>query len=222
VLSGGERIRLAFLRLFLAPPNLLLLDAPTTHLDLDGRRTLEKLLQAYDGTLCLVSHDVAFVRAVANGILEISAAGVRRFPGGYDYYREKIAAENNAAPRADAARAPTDASADEAPADVAGALNSKELRRARAQVRAQHQRALRDLRRRVEDYEAHIAKLEEEQKALMDELSSGAPNLDYAGKSARLKNAQVELGRYSAAWEEAAGELERLEKELAAAQAAIA
>ena len=80
---------------------------------------------------------------------------------------------------------------------------------------------MRDLRRRVEDYERHISKLEEEQKTLSTELASGAANLDYAGKSARLKSIQAEMGRYASQWEEAASELEQLQKELTEAQAAI-
>ena len=82
VLSGGEKIRLAFLRLFLAPPNFMLLDEPTTHLDLEGRATLEKAIRSYDGTVCLVSHDIEFVRNTVTSIIEISPSGVRRFPGG--------------------------------------------------------------------------------------------------------------------------------------------
>ena len=84
VLSGGEKIRLAFMRLFLSSPNFLLLDEPTTHLDLDGRALLQDALQKYKGTILLVSHDIDFVRAVATSILEITHEGVRSFPGGYD------------------------------------------------------------------------------------------------------------------------------------------
>ena len=89
VLSGGEKIRLAFLRLFLTAPNFLLLDEPTTHLDLDGRRLLQEALQKYTGTILLVSHDIDFVRAVATSVLEITREGLNRYPGGYDYYCEK-------------------------------------------------------------------------------------------------------------------------------------
>ena len=91
VLSGGEKIRLAFLRLFLTAPNFLLLDEPTTHLDLDGRRLLQDALRKYAGTILLVSHDIDFVRAVATSILEITREGIRSYPGGYDYYCEKKA-----------------------------------------------------------------------------------------------------------------------------------
>lgn len=91
VLSGGERIRLAFLLLFLGEPNLLLLDEPTTHLDLEGREMLEERLRGYNGTVCLVSHDVEFVRALATSIVALTPAGVQRYPGSYDEYREWLA-----------------------------------------------------------------------------------------------------------------------------------
>jgi ATP-binding cassette subfamily F protein 3 len=243
VLSGGERIRLAFLRLFLSVPNFLLLDEPTTHLDIEGCQTLERLLQKFDGTVCMVSHDIAFVRAVATSILEISPAGIRRFPGGYDYYREKISAEaaqaaasargataakpaagggGKSAPgpvRPAAAEPPPSKKAD--PDAAASALNSKEMRKVRAEMRAKYQASIKELRHRVQTFETRIQKLEAEQTQLTTELSSGVPDLDYAGKNARLKNLQAELGRHSADWEDAATELERVEKELAAAQAAI-
>ena len=225
VLSGGERIRLAFLRLFLSVPNFLLLDEPTTHLDIEGCQTLEQLLQKFDGTVCMVSHDVAFVRTVATSIIELSPAGIRRFPGGYDYYREKIAAEASAAkvvaqpPRSDRAHAP-DRPAQPEPRPASTTLNSKELRRVRAEMRTKFQAGIKDLRLRVQTLEGRISKLEAEQVQLSTELSTGAPDLDYAGKSSRLKSVQAELGRYSADWEQAAGELEQLQKEMSEAQAA--
>jgi ATP-binding cassette subfamily F protein 3 len=92
VLSGGEKIRLAFARLFMRPPNLLLLDEPTTHLDIQGRQTLEQTLRDYAGTVVLVSHDVTFVRNVATNIIALQPPGLQRYVGGYDYYRERVGA----------------------------------------------------------------------------------------------------------------------------------
>jgi len=90
ILSGGEKIRLAFARIFVNPPNLLILDEPTTHLDIRGRETLEQALVAFNGTVCLVSHDIEFVRKVATSILALTPDGIAKYPGDYDYYREKI------------------------------------------------------------------------------------------------------------------------------------
>ena len=202
VLSGGEKIRLAFLRLFLNPPNFLLLDEPTTHLDLEGRERLQQAVRDYDGTVVLVSHDVEFVRGTAENILEISRRGIRRFHGGYDYYQEKIAEE-----------APLREDAPSAPA-TPKAASSKELRRQRAQERAAKAPEVKRLRRRVETAEAAIAKLESEQEALTAALGDGtldAQGLADAGK--RLRAIQFDLAKLTLEWEEAATALEALTAE---------
>ena len=202
VLSGGEKIRLAFLRLFLNPPNFLLLDEPTTHLDLEGRERLQQAVRDYDGTVVLVSHDVEFVRGTAENILEISRRGIRRFHGGYDYYQEKIAEE-----------APLREDAPSAPAPPKAA-SSKELRRQRAQERAAKAPEVKRLRRRVETAEAAIAKLESEQEALTAALGDGtldAQGLADAGK--RLRAIQFDLAKLTLEWEEAATALEALTAE---------
>ena len=199
VLSGGEKIRLAFLRLFLNPPNFLLLDEPTTHLDLEGRERLQQAVRDYDGTVVLVSHDVEFVRGTAENILEISRRGIRRFHGGYDYYQEKLAAE---------APAPEESAAKPQEAKV----TSKDLRRQRAQERAVKAPEIKRLKRRVADAEAAIAKLEAEQTALTASLGDGsldAQGLAAAGK--RLRAIQFDLGKLSLEWEEAATALEALQ-----------
>lgn len=105
VLSGGEKIRLAFARIFINPPNLLLLDEPTTHLDIQGREALEQAICQYKGTVCFVSHDISFVRNTANGVISIGKEGVRRWLGGYDDFLDqsggKVAIDGKA-PEADA------------------------------------------------------------------------------------------------------------------------
>lgn len=89
VLSGGEKSRLILAKLLIRPPNLLLLDEPTTHLDVDAVDALVRALKAYEGTLVFISHDIYFVRSVANVVFEVKDARVRKFPGSFDYYLEK-------------------------------------------------------------------------------------------------------------------------------------
>ena len=89
VLSGGEKSRLILAKLLIRPPNLLLLDEPTTHLDVDAVDALVKALKAYEGTLVFISHDIYFVRSVANVVFEVKQGRVRKFPGSFDYYLEK-------------------------------------------------------------------------------------------------------------------------------------
>ena len=201
VLSGGEKIRLAFLRLFLNPPNFLLLDEPTTHLDLEGRETLQKAVRDYDGTVVLVSHDVEFVRGTAENILEISRRGIRRFPGGYDYYMEKTAQE----------RAADTAAQTKAEDDGSARVSSKDLRRQRAQERAARAPEMKRLKRKVAEAEAAIAALEAEQADLTARLAEGSldpKGMADAGK--RLKDIQFELNDLSRDWEAAATALEEL------------
>lgn len=200
VLSGGEKIRLAFVRIFLNPPNFLLLDEPTTHLDLEGRETLQKAVREYNGTVVLVSHDVEFVRGTATNILEVSRRGIRRFPGGYDYYLEKIGAET--APEAEA----------EAPREAK--VSAKDLRRQRAQERAAKAPEMKRLKRKVAEAEAAIAKLEAEQATILESLGDGsldAQGMAEAGK--RLKALEFDLGKLTMEWEEAALALEELSAE---------
>jgi ATP-binding cassette subfamily F protein 3 len=93
VLSGGEKSRLNLAKFLINPPNFLLLDEPTTHLDVDAVDALIRALTAYKGTLVFISHDIHFVRSVANVVYEVSAmagqSGVRKFYGNFDYYFEK-------------------------------------------------------------------------------------------------------------------------------------
>ncbi|MFC1708493.1 ABC-F family ATP-binding cassette domain-containing protein [Candidatus Omnitrophota bacterium] len=89
VLSGGEKGRLILAKLLINPPNFLLLDEPTTHLDVDAVEALVRALKSYQGTLIFISHDIYFVRSVANCCLEVKDGGIREFVGDFDYYLEK-------------------------------------------------------------------------------------------------------------------------------------
>ena len=214
VLSGGEKIRLAFLRLFLAAPNFLLLDEPTTHLDLDGRRLLEDALKKYSGTIFLVSHDIDFVRAVATSVLEITRDGIRQFPGGYDYYCEKKAAEAANVSRrvAESPRNPGQG-AKSAPGDQDASgqmLSKKELRKQRADARAKIAPKVKELKRRVETAEKKIDELQKALDEASAELFNPTPQTDFAEANRKVRTLQFEIDRYTADWEEAATELEAL------------
>lgn len=86
VLSGGERSRLVLATMLYHAPNLLILDEPTNHLDLATKRALMKVLQSWEGTLIFVSHDRAFLRALATRVVELTPEGPRIYPGTYDEY----------------------------------------------------------------------------------------------------------------------------------------
>ena len=89
-LSGGERARVALLKLLLEENNLLLLDEPTNHLDMDAKETLEEALVEYDGAIVTVSHDRWFLDQVVNQIWELQDGVVTKYYGNYtDYIRKK-------------------------------------------------------------------------------------------------------------------------------------
>ncbi|MDD2236443.1 MAG: ATP-binding cassette domain-containing protein [Kiritimatiellae bacterium] len=195
VLSGGEKIRLAFARIFINPPNFLILDEPTTHLDIATREALEKALQEYEGTVCFVSHDVEFVRRSATGILEMTPSGVHYCPGGYDYYQEKRASRPAAA-----ATTPSD-------------------RETRVAARREKQEQLKEwkreslsLKKQVREAETGIERLESEQADLLEQLAGGSA-VNYATLNQRLAAIQQELQQYHQSWETAYRKLDEIEQQ---------
>lgn len=89
ILSGGEKSRLSLVKFLVDPPNLLLMDEPTTHLDLLSVEALVQALKHYEGTLVFISHDVHFIRSLAEKTLHVNRGAITAYAGGYDYYLEK-------------------------------------------------------------------------------------------------------------------------------------
>ena len=89
VLSGGEKSRLNLIKFLVDPPNLLLMDEPTTHLDIYTVESLILALEKYEGTLVFISHDVHFIRQLATKVMHVNSGQVTPYAGGYDYYLEK-------------------------------------------------------------------------------------------------------------------------------------
>ncbi|HWN97020.1 MAG TPA: ATP-binding cassette domain-containing protein, partial [Methylomirabilota bacterium] len=96
VLSGGEKSRLNLVKFLVDPPNLLLMDEPTTHLDIHTVESLTLALERYEGTLVFISHDVHFIRHLATKVLHVNAGQVVPYVGGYDYFLEKTGAMDDA------------------------------------------------------------------------------------------------------------------------------
>jgi ATP-binding cassette subfamily F protein 3 len=97
VLSGGEKTRLNLIKFLVDPPNLLLMDEPTTHLDIHTVESLTLALGSYEGTLVFISHDVHFIRQLATKVLHVKHGKATPYPGGYDYFLEKTAADDDRA-----------------------------------------------------------------------------------------------------------------------------
>ncbi len=216
VLSGGEKVRLAFARLLINPPNFLLLDEPTTHLDIAAREALENALVEYKGTLCIVSHDIQFVRRVATSIVAMAPPGIRQFVGGYDYYCEKMAAEQRAAAAVGAA-AGTGARAGNgnggrAAADGSDAArkSSKELRQERARQREDAAAETRQLRKAIAKAEAQLAVFDGEQAKILEQLQNPGEKTDFADLNRRMTVIQAEMERYTKVWEQASEAIETM------------
>ena len=95
VLSGGEKSRLGLARLLLDPPNLLLLDEPTTHLDMASVDVLVQALKKFEGTICFISHDVYFIRQLGDQVIHVNTGKVTWYPGDYDYFLHKKSQEDS-------------------------------------------------------------------------------------------------------------------------------
>jgi ATP-binding cassette subfamily F protein 3 len=191
VLSGGEKIRLCFARIFINPPNLLILDEPTTHLDIAAREALQEALAQYKGTVCLVSHDIEFISRTADIIIAVREHGIRKYFGNYAYYLEKSARERLGEEEKNIVIA-----------DSGGDNNSKERRRERARRRQELADAKKKAELALNKVEKKIEKLESE-RAETVELMAGDGNVDFASVNRRLAELQSELDSCNAEWEKA-------------------
>ncbi len=197
VLSGGERIRVQFARIFVNPPNWLILDEPTTHLDLAARELLQNALVNFPGTVALVSHDIEFVRAVATTIVELTPGKVQKFFGNYDYYVEKSGQLGGVAP---------------APAPAPGAaaeMSAKERRQQRANARREISGNLKKAKDEVNSLEEELDRLSENRRVIVAKLSSGM-KLDFGALKKELAKIDAAISGIEEKWERATLELEAL------------
>src|SRR5882724_72852 len=206
ILSGGEKSRLALARILVKPPNLLLMDEPTTHLDIQSIDSLIGALKAYEGTYIFISHDVHFIRALAKVVLHVHSGRLTPYAGNYDYYLEKSKATNE---RAALTAGFTDARPKQR---VPGDLRAPEV--SRPEVANHPKKAnpveLKKLRIQVSHLEEEVSKLETKQHELTTELE--APETYTEPGKAQHLNRELsvivdQLATATAAWETAAEKL---------------
>jgi ATP-binding cassette subfamily F protein 3 len=213
VLSGGEKSRLALVKLLLDPPNLLLMDEPTTHLDLASVDALLYALQQFTGTIVFISHDVYFIRQLANHVVHVQDGRLTAYPGDYQYYADKTAALR--APAESPAPRPGDSRAGRDGADSPTAAQARrERKRLEAEQRQERSRQLREARQTVSGLEREIAALEARQIELTRELEAPATYAE-PGRAVAVNREMREvldhLAHLTAEWETAATRLHELE-----------
>jgi ATP-binding cassette subfamily F protein 3 len=199
-LSGGERARVALAMMMLSGANLLLFDEPTNHLDVESIEALEDAIEVYEGTVLLVSHDRALLRALTNRVWVLHEGHITDFPGGFDEW-ETVSAE-----RAHAAAVA--ASEDEALRRVRERKQTRRTEDGRKQTQTERRTA----QRAVEDAEARVTTCEARVAALRAQLEDPALYSTASG-SAQAQNLGIEL-------EAARTELDRALKEWESASAA--
>lgn len=207
VLSGGEKTRLAMIRLLLEPVNFLILDEPTNHLDIPTKEILKQAVKDFTGTVIVVSHDRQFLDGLVDKVYEFGGGKVRECLGGiYEFLEKKklssLSALNSSAPSrpAEPEKKPVVAKAEPQPQ----AQESKT--RSYAEQR-EHDKAMRRARKKVEEAEAEVASCEAAVKAIEDELASGTPTPDVYDRHAAAVKA---LENTMSVWELASLELDAL------------
>ena len=168
VLSGGEKNRLALVKMLMTPANMLLLDEPTNHLDMASRAVLQSALAEYDGTIVFISHDRHFIDAVADQVWEVEAGRVTPFLGSYTEYQSRVARGDRPEPLPlhGGTRMPQRAKTVDESEPVAAPKQGKEARRAEAEARKQRAAATRGLKKAAEKAEEQVMTLEGEIEAL--------------------------------------------------------
>ena len=162
VLSGGEKSRLALVKLLLDPPNLLLMDEPTTHLDMASIDALIGALKDYQGTLIFISHDVYFIRALATSVLHIHSGSLTPYAGDYQYYLDKSKATSAKAALVAGGAQPQAAVVEKPKSTTPSLFKTKEQKRAEAEARQAKSAA----KKKVTELEAEISRLEARQSEL--------------------------------------------------------
>jgi len=210
VLSGGEKSRLALVKLLLDPPNLLLMDEPTTHLDMSSIDALLYALDQFEGTLVFISHDVYFIRALANHVVHVNAGRLTHYPGGYQYYLDKTKATS----AREALTAGSRANVAPAQKSSVPAVDRKTQKRLEAEQRQARSKVRKEQQQAVHDLEKKIQKLEQRQAEITAELEK--PETYQAGGKAtdlnrEFKHNADDIAELTPKWEAAAAKLEASE-----------
>ena len=203
VLSGGEKSRLAMIRLLLQPVNLLILDEPTNHLDMPSKDVLKEAIQAFEGTVIVVSHDRDFLNGIVNKVYEFGDHRVREHLGGiYDFLRKKQLDSLQQLEIKNTPTTPTAVDADPEPVASQGKMDY--------QRQKERERRIRQAEKKVKTCEAKIAELEQQLAEIEDKLSTAtSENVDIYYKHSQISR---ELDDVMAQWEKAGEVLDEIKQ----------
>lgn len=198
VLSGGEKTRLAMIRLLLEPVNLLILDEPTNHLDMKTKDVLKQAIADFDGTVIVVSHDRDFLDGLVEKVYEFGGGKVREHLGGiYDFLQHKQMESLRELEKSVPSK--TDNDQIQEPAVSSGKQSYAEKKEFEKQIRKAE--------RLVKDAEAKVSQLEAELKVVVDKLAAGATDNDLFERHGEVSKS---LDAAMSEWEDATMELENL------------
>jgi ATP-binding cassette subfamily F protein 3 len=223
VLSGGEKSRLALVKLLLDPPNLLLMDEPTTHLDLASVDALIEALKPFEGTLIFISHDVHFIRVLANHVVRVENGRLRHFTGGYQYYLDKTSQSARVALTSSGRdafhRVPNQKEKFGDAVESVPTTSRKGQKRIEAEQRQARSRKRQEIQKRITALEKEIAELEVREKELTAELEK-PETYATGGRATQINRELMEvhdrLAGANTEWETAGTELAEFEGEAAA------
>ncbi|MFO1278663.1 MAG: ATP-binding cassette domain-containing protein [Burkholderiaceae bacterium] len=221
-MSGGEKARLVLCMIVWQRPNLLLLDEPTNHLDLATREALSVALNEFEGTVMLVSHDRALLRAVCDEFWLVSRGGVEPFDGDLDDYqrylldearRQREAARTTDRPPPPAANPATPSPTAPGVVSTAGGVSAQQQRKQEAARRQQAAEKTRPIKKALEQTEARMAELTATKTRIEESLCKPLPATELAEAGRQLKAASAELDELEVTW---LGLSEQLEQAMAA------
>ena len=197
-LSGGEKARLALLKLMMSGSNVLLLDEPTNHLDIDSKEVFEDALLAFPGTVIAVSHDRYFLNKIATKIFEMEAGGITKYEGGYDYYEEKKAQVTSAAGYIKTLRAGDADEISESSGKTVDAAEERQMKKRRDTEAKRLRRQKEQLEKNIEQKETEIEQIQQEM--CRPEVLSDHKKLNEL--SGRLDEAKSDLDSMYDSWME--------------------
>ena len=214
VLSGGERSRLAMIRLLLEPVNLLILDEPTNHLDMPSKDVLKEAIRAFDGTAIIVSHDREFLDGLVTKVFEFGGGRVKEHIGGiYDFLRSKGPLASSVGDTIDRildGSKPSKNVTPTIPADApARSLSGSASGASSYAAHKEQQKRLRKAERAVEESETKIARMETRLKEL-DQLLCDPKNASDMTLVTEYTDTKRALDEEVERWEELSEELEKL------------